>query len=438
MSSWNNSSWQYFKADQQPEWIDIAALENVKSTLESLPSLVFSGETRRLKEELKEVNRGNAFILQAGDCSESFADCNGPKIHNYLRVLLQMALIISHKTNKKIIKIGRIAGQYAKPRSSNYELVDGQKIHAYRGDMVNNHFPSKECRMPDPKRLLEGYYRSAATLNLIRAFTQGGYTEIKHLNDWKVHSFANEISQMEDFIELENELSISLAEINSCTQSILNDEIYISHEGLLLDYEEAFTRIDTITGDFYNTAAHSLWIGDRTRNSSGAHAEYFSGIGNPVGIKVGSSCDLDDLVELIKKINSQNEEGKVILILRLGVKNIDKYFPKIITKIKSENLNVIWSCDPMHGNTFTYGSYKVRDIDDILIELKSFFSICKSCNVIPGGVHLEITSGHVTECIGGLSGLSLDDLASNYVSKVDPRLNAAQALETAFEFSKLI
>jgi len=422
---------------QQPDWPDGKHLEEVVARLRQMPSLVFSGETRKLRQALTGVNEGNNFILQVGNCAESFSDCHGPKIHNFLRIVLQMALVVKYKTGRQVIKIGRIGGQYAKPRSDDYESIDGKEIPSYRGDMVNDWAPTYEARIPNPDRLLEGYFRSAATLNLIRAFTQGGYNEIRNLRDWREHFFSRDISRLPYYMKLEEDLTSALENkeiaFNATSE---RDEIFISHEGLLLDYEEAFTRIDTTFGGYYDTSAHLVWIGNRTRQSNGAHVEFARGIGNPIGVKVGPDCDPDDLLTLIKKINPRNEANKLVLISRMGQDRIREDLKSLIQVIKSNKLNVVWVCDPMHGNTFAHNGYKVRAFDDIAAEIRSFVKVCRNENVIPGGVHLEITAENVTECIGGINGLTLSGISDNYATKVDPRLNAAQALETAFIVSE--
>ncbi len=434
---WTKHSWRNFPISQQPEWSDKEYHQSILNKLESLPSLVFSGETRKLKIELTSVNSGESFILQIGNCSESFSDCNGPKIHNFIRIMMQMSLVIAFFSKKNIVKIGRIAGQYAKPRSSDNEEVNGTQIPTYRGDMVNDFTPTLECRRNDPGRILEGYFRSAATLNLIRAFTQGGYSDINNLLDWKRHFFQKEVLDLKYYNEIEKELSKSISN-NNAYKSFNKDIIYTSHEALLLDYEEAFTRVDTTTGDYYNTSAHTHWIGDRTRKLEGAHVDFMSGVGNPVGVKIGPTHDIDETIKIIRKLNPTNESGKLMLICRFGKANIDKLFVPFIKKVIEEGLEVIWCCDPMHGNTFKHSGYKVRSFDDIIKEIKEFISICKSENVIPGGVHLEITGDYVSECVGGVTGLSYSDLGKKYTTTVDPRFNAAQALEAAFIIGKTL
>jgi len=435
---WTIDSWRQYPIQQQPKWSNKNLFIEVIDKLNKLPALVFSGETRELKNELKKINKNKGFLLQAGHCSESFDYCNGPKIHNFLRIILQMATVLEFNTNMKIIKIGRIAGQYAKPRSSDFEIINGNKVPSYRGDMVNNSTKDLEARTPNPNRLLEGYFRSAATLNLIRAFIQGGYSNIRNFSDWKEHLFKKEVSNLKYYRYMENELTNSLEHKNLSYEIPSNDKVYISHEALLLDYEEAFTRIDTTSGDYYSTSAHNLWIGNRTRQSEGAHVEFASGIGNPVGIKIGTDYSIKEIIKIIKKINPDNEDGKIILISRMGYENIETKLKPLIKAIKDNELEVTWCCDPMHGNTFNYDNYKVRNFDHIVSEISSFFKLCRVENIVPGGVHLEITGENVTECIGGINGLTLSNLADNYESKVDPRLNAAQALEIAFIIRKLL
>ncbi len=435
MNKWSKNSWREFSITQQPEWSDLKQYNEVVSKLNKLPSLVFSGETRKLREQLIDISRGNAFILMIGNCAESFDDCHGPKIHNYLRIFLQMAMVMQYKTQKKIIKIGRIAGQYAKPRTSNFEIIDGNKILSYRGDNINEIDFTLNTRLHKPEKLLEGYFRSAATLNLIRAFIQGGYNDISNIKDWEEHFFSRDIAELDYYRKFSNDVSNSL---KNSVQGIIKDNIYISHECLLLDYEEIFTRLDTVHGGYYDTSAHFLWVGDRTRYLNGAHIEYIRGIGNPVGIKIGPNYDLEEILKIIKKVNPNNEIDRLILISRMGAKQIVNKLTPLLKLIKDEGLNVIFMCDPMHGNTFNHGKYKVRNFIDIVNELKSFFLTCIEEQITPGGIHLETTDDNVTECIGGLNGLTLSDVSKNYDAKVDPRLNAAQALEIAFIVSELI
>lgn len=434
-SKWTRDSWRKFPITQQPNWQKNKNYQRTICELYRLPSLVFSGETRNL---LKDLSDSDTFILQVGNCAESFSDCNGPKIHDYLKIFLQMSMIIEFLTGKKIVKIGRIAGQYAKPRSNDSETIDGVTYPCYRGDIVNSDSLDIDKRQPDPRRMNEAYFRSAATLNLIRAFIQGGYSDISNWFDWSNHFFCNSLSTNHAYNSFMDRFNKSIQQGIYKIQSKKSDNIYISHEALLLDYEEAFTRLDTTHGGFYDTSAHFLWIGERTRNIGGAHIEFCRGIGNPIGIKVGPDVDASELVEIIHVLNPDNLPGKVNLIIRMGREHINHKLPALLEYLKPKTLNFNLFSDPMHGNTFKFNDIKVRRFDDILSELISFFHIVRGFDYEPKGLHLEMTSENVTECIGGISSISLDDLNRNYSSKVDPRLNAAQALELVYEISRLI
>ncbi|MDA8807647.1 3-deoxy-7-phosphoheptulonate synthase [Flavobacteriaceae bacterium] len=439
-STWKKNSWKKFKTKQQPKWPNLDLFNETLEKLNNLPSLVFSGETRMLKSDLSRVNIGEKFILQVGNCSETFSDCNGPKIHNFLRLMLQMESIIEFNTNIEIIKIGRIAGQYAKPRTANSELINGIKVSTYRGDNINDYNSDIDSRTPNPLRLLEGYFRSASTLNLIRAFIQGQYNDIAYFNNWEEHYFHKEILKNKKYLKFANEFNTILErKTNKSKKQYKNDSVYISHEALLLDYEESFVREDTTFSGFYSTSAHTLWIGNRTRQLHGGHVEFVRGIDNPIGVKIGPDYVIDEILQIINKINPLNEPGRVMLISRMGAEQINlKLKPLMETIKKSHNNNVIWICDPMHGNTFSHKNYKVRRFENITEEIKAFFAICNSLGLVPGGVHLELTEENVTECIGGISNIELSDLNVNYTTKVDPRLNALQGLEIAFLISSLI
>lgn len=419
---WHNESWVDFKIIQQPNWPDEKKLNEVINKLSEKPALVFAGETRQLMFELSNLETTNSFIIQAGNCAETFTDCNGPKIHNYLRIMLQMSDILKSQTGKNVINIGRIAGQYAKPRSNETEIVDGKNYEVYRGDNVNDFLIENNGRTPNPERLIDGYFHAAATLNLVRAFTQGGYSDIKYQSDWSKHFFHNETKKF----SIENKLT------SKFNHSIKRDIFYISHEALLLPLEQALTRLDTINSGYFNTSAHTIWIGDRTRFLNSAHIEYARGIENPIGIKVGPKCDLKELIEIIKILNPENEKGKIILIIRLGIEEIN-FLKEIILSVKNKNLNVIWMSDPMHGNTKSFNKIKYRDFNDILKEFNHFVDICYELDVYVGGIHLEITGEKVTECIGGNQKIEKDQLELNYQTKVDPRLNAMQSAELSFK-----
>jgi 3-deoxy-7-phosphoheptulonate synthase len=438
-SIWSLSSYKNYIIKHQPIWPNIDEYNMCINQLNKLPSLVYAEEIRSLKSEIENIVSGDSFILQIGDCSENFDDCEGPKIHNFIKIISQMSSIIENSTSKKVIKIGRIAGQYAKPRSEEFELINGEIIPTYKGDNINSYEPNKESRTPNPQRLIQGYYKSAAILNLIRAFTQGGYLEIDNFSNWKSHFYSKELDRIQDFKNVEKKVE-NFVKSNQNITSISNNysKIYTSHEGLLLDYEAAFTRTDTVKGGIFNTSAHTLWIGERTRGLNEAHVEYFSGIENPIGIKVGPKFNPEEIVSVLKKVNPGNHRNKIILIGRFGSRNVECELQKLINTINSENLNVIWMCDPMHGNTFQNGNFKTRSFDDICSEFKLFVEVCKKNNQIIGGIHLELTGEYVSECIGGVTGLSYDDIKNNYKSKVDPRLNAAQAIELSFKISEFL
>jgi 3-deoxy-7-phosphoheptulonate synthase len=392
---------------------------------------------------LIEAQKGDAFILQVGDCAEDFSRCNGPSIHDQLKVILKMAIILTYAGEKKVIKVGRIAGQYAKPRSSETEVVDGCMIPSYRGDMVNNSLPIKEERIPNPARMLEGYFRAAATLNLIRAFTGGGYAALDKLNSWSNASFGLfPYNEKYDALVLGIQKSLKFIQalgINITDLKANETVVYTSHEALLLEYEEAMTRIDTTTGKWYDTSAHMLWIGDRTRNSKGAHAEFLSGVCNPIGIKIGPNYSLDDVKQIIFKLNPTNESGRISLITRFGADKISIFLRPLIQEINKEGFNVVWLCDPMHGNTYLNSSQqKTRNVNSIKEELKLFWDIHRELGTMVGGVHLELTGDNVTECVGGEHNLSDEDLIANYTTTCDPRLNAEQSVELAFFISELL
>ena len=438
-SNWSKSSWKNYPIKQQPDWGNKKKLKENLDIISKLPSIVFAGETRLLLQDLRQISKGKGFLLQVGDCSEQFSYCNGPRIHNLIRIFFQMALILSNKGKNKIIKVGRIAGQYAKPRSSNFEMINGKKIFSYRGDMVNSFDPKAQHRKPDPARLVEGYFRSTATLNLVRAFIGGGYGGLSLARDWKKHFFSeskimNKYDSFLSVIEKDYDYEIEKKIYNN---SPLNNRIYISHEGLLLDYEEALTRIDTTSGKWYASSAHMLWIGDRTRQLENAHIEFMSGINNPLGIKIGPDHNLDEIEKIIYKLNPNNIAGRITIITRFGAGKIKKYFSKLIKSINSGGYNVVWCCDPMHGNTKIINNIKTRHFLDIFEEIKLFKQICHAENIYPGGLHLEITPDNVTECLGGPSDLIPSDLDINYETKCDPRINGAQAVELALQIKDL-
>lgn len=442
-SNWTINSWKNFPIRQQPPWPDEQAYEQVLDRISQLPALVFAGETRKLKQDLVLAARGEAFVLQCGDCAEEFNRCTGPQIHGMLQVILHISAILSYVGEKKIVHIGRLAGQFVKPRSSPNEEVNGRVMPAYFGDMVNRLDPDPALRTPDPGRILEGYFMSAATLNLIRAFTTGGYGSLKNITQWTM-GFSEVFSNVDRFREVSNGVLKALRYfetlgLDSSQHWIQEFPLYTSHEALLLGYEQSLTRVDTSTGDWYDTSAHMLWIGDRTRAADEAHVEFLSGVKNPVGIKVGPGFDPEDLRKSIVKLNPANEEGKIALIARFGHRQIAEKLPVLIDMCRKNGLNVVWMCDPMHGNTFkSSGGIKTRNFTDIVSEMKSFFSICAANQVHAGGIHLELTGEMVTECIGGSIQLEEPDLGKNYTSACDPRLNMDQSIEIAFEIAELL
>ena len=442
-TDWSKSSWQQFTALQQPNWPDQEALESALRTIASLPPLVFAGEIRDLKKQMALASEGKAFLLQGGDCSEEFARCTAPTIRETLKVLLQMAVILTYAGGKPVVKVGRIAGQYAKPRSSDTEVVNGVEIPSYRGDMANSIEPTPEARTPDPQRLVMGYNMSAATLNLLRAFTKGGFGALHRVQAWNqefvkqspmgrsYERLAKQISQALNFMEV-----IGIA---TDTPQLKQAQFYTSHEALFLGYEEALTRQDSTTGGWYDCSAHMLWIGDRTRQIDGAHVEFLRGVLNPLGMKVGPKHDIDDILAIIERLNPDNEPGRMTLITRFGARDIEKYLPPLIRAVKKAGLNVLWSCDPMHANIRKAESgHKTRSFDDILSELRCFFELHWAEGTVPGGVHFELTGENVTECTGGARQLADSQLGENYLTTCDPRLNAEQSLEMAFQIAEMI
>ncbi len=436
---WSPSSWREFPIKQQPTYKDQNELKKVVEELRTFPPLIFAGEAKELKEKLAKVAKGEAILLQGGDCAESFANFNAANIRNLFKVLLQMNMVLMYATGKPVVKIGRIAGQYAKPRSSDYEEINGQKLPSYRGDIVNDIAFTPEAREAKPEKMLEAYYKSAATLNLIRAYARGGFADLRAIHKWNLEFLqGNELENR--FEELADKITQALRFMEACgvnpdnTPQLKQTTLYTSHEALLLEYEEALTRKDTFTGDWYDCSAHFLWIGDRTRDLDGAHLEFFRGIKNPIGCKVGPSMQPDELLHLIDKLNPENEPGRLTLIVRMGASKIGELFPPLLRAVKEAGKEVVWSIDPMHGNTYkTDGGLKTRDFENILSEVKQFIQIHKAEGTIPGGMHLEMTGSDVTECTGSISAsITEEGLKSRYHTQCDPRLNANQALELAF------
>jgi 3-deoxy-7-phosphoheptulonate synthase len=441
---WAPDSWRAKPVLQIPAYPDAKALADVEAQLATFPPLVFAGEARNLKKALARVAAGEAFLLQGGDCSESFAEHGANNIRDFFRVFLQMAVVLTYAGALPVVKVGRIAGQFAKPRSSPTEKVDGVELPSYRGDIVNDIAFTAEARTPDPQRQLMAYRQSAATLNLLRAFATGGYANLASVHQWML-GFVKDSPQSRRYKELADRISEALNFMRACGLDLESHpelratDFYTSHEALLLGYEQAFTRVDSTTGDWYATSGHLIWIGDRTRQPDHGHVEYFRGIKNPIGLKCGPSLKPDELVKLIDLLNPDNEPGRLTLITRLGADKIGDLLPPLICAVKREGRVVVWSCDPMHGNTITSTTgYKTRPFDRILSEVRTFFSVHAAEGTYPGGVHLEMTGKDVTECIGGARAITDEDLNDRYHTACDPRLNAEQSIDLAFLIAELL
>ncbi|MEE2760234.1 MAG: 3-deoxy-7-phosphoheptulonate synthase class II [Pseudomonadota bacterium] len=435
---WTPDSWRAKPILQVPDYPDQDALAAAEKELNGYPPLVFAGEARSLKRYLAKVAAGEAFLLQGGDCAESFREFHPDNIRDTFRVLLQMAVVLTFGAACPVVKVGRLAGQFAKPRSAPTETVDGVELPSYRGDIINSIDFDAARRKPDPNRMIRAYNQSAATLNLIRAFAQGGFADLHQVHQWNMGFVAN--SELgERYKDLADRLNETLEFMAACgldsdtTPQIRETEFFTSHEALLLQYEQAMTRIDSLTGDWYDTSAHLLWAGDRTRQLDNAHLEYLRGIANPIASKVGPSTKADGLIRLIDILNPDNEPGRLTLISRMGAGKVAKNLTALARRIKEEGRTVVWSCDPMHGNTVKSGNgYKTRPFDQILAEVDEFFQVLRSEGVYPGGVHFELTGQDVTECVGGAQAITEADLSNRYQTHCDPRLNARQALELAF------
>jgi 3-deoxy-7-phosphoheptulonate synthase len=438
VSQWTPNSWRDKPILQQPTYNNQQVLQEVERKIASYPPLVFAEETRQLYKQLGAVCEGKGFLLQGGDCAESFDEFNAPKIRDTFKVILQMVVVMTFAGKTPVTKVARMAGQYAKPRSGDFETINGVSLPSYRGDIINSFEFTEQSREPDPNRMLDAYHRSAATLNLLRAFAQGGLADLHQVNRWNMAFLENNPlkDRYQDLaMRIEDTLGfMDVIGINSQNTSALHEtSLYTSHEALLLNYEQALTRIDTLTGLPYNCSAHMLWIGERTRQLDHAHVEFFSGIHNPIGVKVGPSMQEDELIALIDALNPNNSAGRLTLITRMGADNLAQNLPRLLRRVKQEGRNVVWSSDPMHGNTFKASSgYKTRNFDAILREIKQFFDVHSAEGTHAGGIHLEMTGQHVTECTGGAYQISDEDLAQAYKTQCDPRLNADQVLEMAF------
>lgn len=437
-SAWKPESWRDYPIRQVPDYPDQDVLKNVEAELAAMPPLVFAGEARRLREQLADVSDGKAFLLQGGDCAESFAEFSANNIRDSFKVLLQMAVVLTFGASCPVVKVGRMAGQFAKPRSEPVEVQGDVMLPSYRGDIINGIDFSADARDPDPRRMVKAYNQASATLNLIRAFAQGGFADLHQVHQWNL-DFVADNPASERYEELSKRIDEALGFLKACgitgeaVQQIRETDFYTSHEALLLWYEEAMTRQDSLTGDWYDTSAHMVWIGDRTRDPEEAHVEYMRGIHNPIGIKCGPSSDPDTLLRLLEILNPANEAGRITLISRMGHENVEKHLPALIRAVQKEGAKVVWSSDPMHGNTIKSGSgYKTRPFDHVLSEVRQVFAVHQAEGSYAGGIHVEMTGQDVTECLGGAQAIDDDRLSDRYHTHCDPRLNATQALELAF------
>lgn len=434
--TWSPESWRSKPIQQQPQYPDSAKLVQVEQTLAGYPPLVFAGEARELRRQFAEVTQGRAFLLQGGDCAESFAEFSAGKIRDTFKVLLQMAIVMTFAAGCPVVKVGRMAGQFAKPRSAGHETLDGVTLPAYRGDIVNGIGFDAASRAPDPERLLQAYHQSTASLNLLRAFAQGGFADLHQVHQWNLDFIANS-ALAEKYSHLADRIDETLAFMRACgldnAPQLRETSFFTAHEALLLNYEQAFVRQDSLTGGWYDCSAHMLWIGDRTRQVDGAHVEFLRGVGNPVGVKVGPSMDTDQLLRLIDLLNPDNDPGRLNLIVRMGAGQVGEHLPRLIRAVQGEGRQVLWSCDPMHANTIKASSgYKTRDFACVLEEVKRFFQVHRAENSHAGGIHIEMTGQNVTECIGGTRPITEAGLSDRYHTHCDPRLNADQSLELAF------
>nr|WP_256835669.1 3-deoxy-7-phosphoheptulonate synthase class II [Pseudomonas oleovorans] len=441
-NAWSPESWRAKPIQQQPEYPDAAHLTRVEQTLAGYPPLVFAGEARELRRQFAEVTQGRAFLLQGGDCAESFAEFSAAKIRDTFKVLLQMAIVMTFAAGCPVVKVGRMAGQFAKPRSSGSETIDGVTLPAYRGDIVNGIGFDVASRVPDPERLLQAYHQATASLNLLRAFAQGGFADLHQVHQWNLDFIANS-ALAEKYHQLAGRIDETLAFMRAVgmdsAPQLRETSFFTAHEALLLNYEEAFVRRDSLTGRWYDCSAHMLWIGDRTRQLDGAHVEFMRGIENPIGVKVGPSMDPDDLIRLIDTLNPDNDPGRLNLIVRMGADKVEAHFPRLLRKVKEEGRQVLWSSDPMHGNTIKASSdYKTRDFAQILSEVRQFFGVHQAEGTYAGGIHIEMTGQNVTECIGGSRPITEDGLSDRYHTHCDPRMNADQSLELAFMIAETL
>jgi 3-deoxy-7-phosphoheptulonate synthase len=441
--TWTPSSWRERPAAQQPNWPDTAAVDRAEKAIGSFPPLVFAGEARNLQRQLAEVVDGKAFLLQAGDCAESFDAFSADAIRDKLKVILQMAVVLTYSSGVPVVKVGRIAGQYAKPRSSDTETIDGVELPSFRGDIVNDIAFDATKRVPDPERLVTAYNQAASTLNLLRSFTKGGFADLSRVHAWN-QAFVTSSAEGQRYEQVADEIDRALRFMKACgidteTDAQLHQvDFYTSHEALILGYEEALTRQDSLTDEWYDCSAHMIWIGERTRQLDGAHLEFFRGIKNPIGCKVGPTASAEEVLYLCEALNPERIPGRLTLISRMGADNVATTLPPLLAAVRDAGHPVLWACDPMHGNTFSVGHTKTRHLDDIMREIAGFFSAHRAEGTWPGGVHIELTGDNVTECLGGSEEIARADLDSRYETKCDPRLNARQSLDLAFLVAELL
>ena len=442
--NWTPSSWQAFTAVQQPNWPDAAHLDGALKQIASFPPLVFAGEARSLQAALGQVASGNAFLLQAGDCAESFEEFTAVNIREKLRVILQMAVMLTYSMGVPVVKVGRIAGQFAKPRSNDTEMVDGNELPVFRGHMVNDPIANLDARVPNPQRLVQAYHQAASTLNLVRAFTKGGFADLNRVHSWN-QEFVATSAEGQRYEQVASEVERALAFMRACgidteTNNALHQvDVYTSHEALILGYEEALTRQDSLTGGWYDCSAHMLWIGERTRQLDGAHVEFLRGVENPLGCKIGKTTDVDYVLSLCEKLNPVRIPGRLTLISRMGASSVEESLRPLLRAVRDAGHPVVWACDPMHANTFTApNGRKTRNFEDIMSEIVGFVKAHRAEGTWPGGIHIELTGDNVTECLGGSEAVSNEDLDTRYETVCDPRLNARQSLDLAFRVAELI
>ena len=443
-NNWTPSSWQSFPAVQQPQWPDTGALDNALKQISTFPPRVFAGEARSLQTALGHVASGNAFLLQAGDCAESFEEFSAVNIREKLRVILQMAVMLTYSMGVPVVKVGRIAGQFAKPRSNNTETIDGVELPVFRGHMVNGPDAHAEARIPNPDRLVQAYHQAASTLNLVRAFTKGGFADLNRVHAWN-QEFVAQSAEGKRYEDVASEIERALAFMRACgidteTNTALHQvDVYTSHEALILGYEEALTRQDSLTGGWYDCSAHMLWIGERTRQLEGAHVEFLRGVGNPIGCKIGKTTDVDYVLSLCETLNPARIPGRLTLISRMGANDVEEALRPLLRAVRDAGHPVVWACDPMHGNTYSApNGRKTRHLEDIVKEITGFVKAHRAEGTWPGGIHIELTGENVTECLGGSEGLGNDDLDTRYETVCDPRLNARQSIDLAFRVAELI